>query len=93
MWFRKTGFPKADVRKVQVPYSDRMKKLIRDPENYQRPDISKGITTSVRAKKNFPPNAKGIAMPMKGTHKGGVATNDLDYDGDYVDARGMCVVG
>jgi hypothetical protein len=30
---------------------------------------------------------------MKGTHKGGVATNDLDYDGDYVDARGMCVVG
>ena len=32
-WFSKTDFPKADVRKVLTPYSDRMKKLIQDPES------------------------------------------------------------
>ena len=48
-WFSKTDFPKADVRKVLTPYSDRMKKLIEDPEIYtpkKRPsghDISDGF--------------------------------------------------
>jgi site-specific DNA-methyltransferase (cytosine-N4-specific) len=36
-WFSKTEFPKADVRKVLAPYSDRMKKLIEDPENFYKP--------------------------------------------------------
>lgn len=36
-WFSKTEFPKADVRKVLAPYSDRMKKLIEDPENFYTP--------------------------------------------------------
>ena len=36
-WFSKTDLPKADVRKVLVPYSDRMKKLIEDPENFYKP--------------------------------------------------------
>lgn len=36
-WFSKSSFPKADVRKVLVPYSDRMKKLIEDPESFYRP--------------------------------------------------------
>ena len=36
-WFSKTEFPKADVRKVLAPYSDRMKKLIRDPESFYTP--------------------------------------------------------
>lgn len=36
-WLSKTDFPKADVSKVLVPYSDRMKKLIKDPENFYRP--------------------------------------------------------
>lgn len=36
-WFSKTDFPKADVRKVLVPYSDRMKKLIEDPESFYKP--------------------------------------------------------
>lgn len=35
-WFSKTAFPKADVKKVLVPYSDRMKKLINDPEKYYK---------------------------------------------------------
>jgi len=49
-WFSKTEFPKADVRKVLAPYSERMKKLIKDPENFYKPkkrpsghDISAGF--------------------------------------------------
>jgi DNA modification methylase len=36
-WFSKSDFPKADVRKVLAPYSDRMKKLIEDPESFYTP--------------------------------------------------------
>jgi site-specific DNA-methyltransferase (cytosine-N4-specific) len=36
-WFSKTEYPKADVRKVLAPYSDRMKKLIEDPESFYKP--------------------------------------------------------
>jgi site-specific DNA-methyltransferase (cytosine-N4-specific) len=36
-WFSKTDFPKADVRKVLTPSSDRMKKLIEDPESFYTP--------------------------------------------------------
>lgn len=49
-WFSKTDAPKADVRKVLTPYSNRMKKLIEDPENFYTPkkrpsghDISAGF--------------------------------------------------
>ena len=33
-WFSKSDFPKADISKVLAPYSDRMKKLIKDPEKF-----------------------------------------------------------
>jgi DNA modification methylase len=33
-WFSKTPWPKADVRKVLVPYSERMEKLMADPESF-----------------------------------------------------------
>jgi site-specific DNA-methyltransferase (cytosine-N4-specific) len=36
-WFSKTAFPKANVKKVLAPYSNRMKKLIEDPESFYRP--------------------------------------------------------
>jgi site-specific DNA-methyltransferase (cytosine-N4-specific) len=36
-WFSKTDFPKADIRKVLTPYSDRMKKLIEDSESFYTP--------------------------------------------------------
>lgn len=36
-WFSKTEFPKADITKVLAPYSDRMKKLIKNPEAYYKP--------------------------------------------------------
>lgn len=49
-WFSKTPFPKADVRNVLVPYSDRMKKLLKDPSGFYQPnkrpsghDISRGF--------------------------------------------------
>jgi DNA modification methylase len=49
-WFSKSAFPKADVRKVLAPYSDRMKKLLENPDSFYQPnkrpsghDISKGF--------------------------------------------------
>jgi len=49
-WFSKTEWPKSDVTKVLVPYSDRMKKLIENPDKYYSPkmrpsghDISKSF--------------------------------------------------
>jgi DNA modification methylase len=36
-WFSKSEWPKADVSKVLAPYSDRMKKLIKDPAAYYSP--------------------------------------------------------
>lgn len=37
-WFSKTENPKADVKNVLAPYSERMKKLIKDPESFYKPD-------------------------------------------------------
>jgi site-specific DNA-methyltransferase (cytosine-N4-specific) len=49
-WFSKTEWPKSDVTQVLVPYSDRMKKLIEDPDEFYSPkmrpsghDISKSF--------------------------------------------------
>lgn len=49
-WFSKTEWPKADVTKVLAPYSERMKKLIEDPDKFYTPmvrpsghDIGKGF--------------------------------------------------
>ena len=60
-WLSKTPWPKADVSKVLTPYSERMKKLLQDPDNFYKPklrpsghDIGKGF-----AKDNggaIPPN-------------------------------------
>jgi len=49
-WFSKSEWPKADTTKVLVEYSDRMKKLLVDPESFYSPakrpsghDIGKGF--------------------------------------------------
>lgn len=49
-WFSKTDQPKADVRKVLVPYSERMKALLKNPDAFYKPkkrpsghDISSGF--------------------------------------------------
>jgi len=36
-WFSKTEWPKADISKVLVPYGDRMKKLLADPDKFYTP--------------------------------------------------------
>ena len=38
-WFSKTEWPKADITKVLAPYSDRMKKLIEDPDKFYTPKV------------------------------------------------------
>lgn len=38
-WFSKSEWPKADVTKVLTPYSDRMKKLLEDPEAFYTPKL------------------------------------------------------
>lgn len=35
-WFSKSKFPKANVKNVLVPYSDRMKKLIKNPDKFYK---------------------------------------------------------
>lgn len=64
-WFSKTPFPKADVRKVLAPYSDRMKKLLKDPNGFYQPnkrpsghDISRGF--DVDRGGAIPPNLLSI---------------------------------
>ena len=36
-WLSKGDFPKADVKQVLAPYSERMKKLLENPESFYRP--------------------------------------------------------
>lgn len=38
-WLSKTENPKADISKVLSPYSERMKKLIEDPDKFYKPKI------------------------------------------------------
>lgn len=38
-WFSKTEWPKADVSKVLTPYSDRMLKLMEDPDKFYTPKV------------------------------------------------------
>lgn len=38
-WFSKTEWPKANVSKVLAPYSDRMAKLIEDPDKFYKPKV------------------------------------------------------
>lgn len=38
-WFSKNPWPKADITKVLTEYSDRMKKLLQDPEAFYTPKV------------------------------------------------------
>ena len=38
-WFSKTEYPKADVSNVLAPYSDRMRKLLKNPKKYYEPKV------------------------------------------------------
>ena len=52
-WLSKTDYPKANIRNILIPYSERMKKLIEDPDGFYKPkkrpsghDISRGFGNS-----------------------------------------------
>lgn len=72
-WFSKEDFPKADNQRVLVPYSDRMEKLLDDPDSYyegkKRPsghNIGSGF-----GKRNdgaIPPNLLEIANSTSNSH-------------------------
>jgi len=36
-WFSKTEWPKSNIKNVLTPYSDRMKKLLENPDKYYKP--------------------------------------------------------
>jgi DNA modification methylase len=59
-WFSKTDFPKADIKKVLVPYSDRMKKLLEDPDRFYTP---KKRPSGHNISKSFGSNSNGGAIP------------------------------
>jgi len=58
-WFSKSDFPKADVSKVLVPYSTRMKKLLKSGKKYYKPKLRpSGHNISKRFR-----NDRGGAIP------------------------------
>lgn len=38
-WFSKTAYPKANIGNVLAPYSDRMKKLLENPQAFYKPKV------------------------------------------------------
>jgi DNA modification methylase len=63
-WLSKADFPKADVRRVLVPYSARMLKLLEDPERFYTP------------KKR--PSGHDIGSRFSGANGGAIPSNLLE---------------
>lgn len=64
-WLSKTEFPKANVRNVLAPYSERMKKLLADSESYYSP------------KKR--PSGHDISSSFAGDNGGAIPSNLLEF--------------
>ncbi len=64
-WFSKTPFPKADVSNILIPYSDRMKKLLKNPDKYYDP------------KKR--PSGHDISSAFKKNNGGAISSNLLIF--------------
>jgi site-specific DNA-methyltransferase (cytosine-N4-specific) len=62
-WFSKTDSPKADISRVLVPYSERMKTLLKDPERFYRPKDR--------------PSGHSIARAFGHANKGAIPSNLL----------------
>lgn len=66
-WFSKTDTPKADVKQVLLPYSERMKKLLENPDAFYKPKkrpSGHDISNSFGASDNggaIPPNLLQIS--------------------------------
>jgi DNA modification methylase len=81
-WFSKTAWPKADVTKVLTPYSERMKKLIADPDAFYTP------------KKR--PSGHDIASTFGKDNSGAIPSNLLQIPNSESNGRylnGCAVVG
>lgn len=81
-WFSKTEWPKADVTKVLTPYSERMKKLLADPDAFYK------------AKNR--PSGHGIGVGFGKNNGGAIPSNLLqisntDSNSGYL--RGCKIVG
>lgn len=59
-WLSKTDFPKADITRVLVPYSERMKKLLKDSDKYYKP---KDRPSGHKISKNFSKDNNGAIPP------------------------------
>lgn len=64
-WFSKTPFPKSNISKVLVPYSDRMRKLLEDPTKFYS------------AKKR--PSGHDISMKFASNNGGAIPSNLLTF--------------
>jgi len=59
-WFSKSEWPKADIRNVLVPYSERMKTLLKNPEKFYKP---KGRPSGHEISMGFGSPENGGAIP------------------------------
>lgn len=76
-WFSKTAWPKADVTNVLAEYSERMKKLLQDPEGFYKPQKR--------------PSGHDIGMGFAKDNGGAIPSNLLqiantESNGIYIDA-------
>lgn len=76
-WLSKSEFPKADVRNVLVEYSDRMKKLLENPEKFYAP---KNRPSGHQISKNFSQD-NGGAIPSNL-----LQISNTDSNGSYLKA-------
>ena len=66
-WLSKSEFPKANISNVLVPYSDRMKQLIKDPSGFFREDKDKR------------PSGHEVTKRFKKDNGGAIPANLLQY--------------
>lgn len=76
-WFSKTEWPKADVSRVLAPYSERMKKLMEDPDKFYKPKLR--------------PSGHDIGRAFAKDNGGAIPPNLLqvsntESNGSYIDA-------
>lgn len=76
-WLSKTQWPKADVKKVLTPYSERMKKLLKNPDKYYQPAVR--------------PSGHDIRKSFAKDNGGAIPANLLEIpntesNGQYIDA-------
>lgn len=89
-WFSKTEYPKSDITKVLTPYSERMKKLLENPEAFykakKRPsghDIGKGFSKdnggAIPPNLIQAPNSESNGQYMRGCKEVGVKAHPARF--------------